>query len=249
MRKLSRVLQLLATPGALKGFLTWNIFSLAAFQMLQRLKSAGLEPATIIDIGANQGQFSFASHMTFPDAAIYPVEADSAVAEILRRNLPQDIASNLVVSAVGDYTGSASLYIHTDSQANSLLPTGHGRQHYFPDDSVVNTREVCIVTLDDLFGSTTLAQPVLLKIDVQGYEDRVLAGASKLLPYVNWVVLEMSFSKLYEGESGFTTILDRMMSLNFKFLRPLDFHLSGDGVGDIIEIDALFVNLDALSCN
>lgn len=243
MNKLQRLLQLFSTPGAIKGLFTWKIFSLASFQMLQRLKSAAIEPLTIIDVGANQGQFSLAASMAFPGTCIYPIEPNPAAADALCKNLPPHVAANVVVSAVGETSGSANLYIHTDSQASSLLPIGIGRKGYFPNDSITSTINVPLVSLDDLFFSRELTQPVLLKIDVQGYEDRVLAGATKLLPSIKWIVLEISFSQLYEGERTFSEVFDMMKKYNFQFLRPLDFHLSGDHAGDIIEMDALFVNL------
>ena len=89
MGKLLRMVELISVPGALHGALTWKKFSLAAYLILLRLKEAGINPATVLDVGANVGQFSVAVSHLFPNAALYPVEPDPHTAERLRRNLPR----------------------------------------------------------------------------------------------------------------------------------------------------------------
>lgn len=89
------------------------------------------------------------------------------------------------------------------------------------------------------FDGVTLAAPILLKIDVQGFEDRVIGGAGKFLERVRWVLMEVSFSKLYEGERDFETIVELLNKHGFGFVRPMDFHVSPK-TGEIIEMDALF---------
>ena len=242
MAKLHRAIELLAVPGALRSALTWKKFSLAAYQILLRLNEAGVKPATVIDIGANVGQFSVAAGHLLPAAVIHPVEPDPATAERLRDNLPARIASNIVVSAIGDRIGSVDFQVNSDSQVSSVLALGEGRKHAFPGDSVQKTMRVPLTTLDALFAGKPLVAPVLLKIDVQGYEDRVIEGASQLLHSVRWIVMELSFARLYEGEKDFPGMLEMMNKRGFRFVRPLDFHTSGK-TGAIIEMDALFENV------
>jgi hypothetical protein len=54
--------------------------------------------------------------------------------------------------------------------------------------------------LDVVLGAVDLEPPVLLKIDVQGGELRVLEGASGLLSGIDTVLVECSFAELYEGQ-------------------------------------------------
>jgi len=103
-----------------------------------------------------------------------------------------------------------------------------------------------MATLDELFANKVLAQPILLKIDVQGYEDRVIAGGAYLLKHIHWVILEMSFARLYDGEKDFGWMVDMMSQRGFRFVRPLDFHTS-EKTGAIIEMDALFENVALLT--
>lgn len=148
-------------------------------------------------------------------------------------------AENVRVTAVGDSVGTATFHVNRDPQVSSLLPLGEDRIESFPDSRVIEEITVPVTTLDVLFDGVTLAEPILLKIDVQGFEDRVIAGAGVFLKRVQWVLMEVSFSKLYEGERDFETIVSLLKAHGFRFVRPMNFHISPK-TGEIIEMDALF---------
>jgi FkbM family methyltransferase len=237
--RLIRVFELLKTEGALRAVTTWPKFSLAAFSMISRMKHAGVLPRTVIDVGANVGQFAVASTRLFENVMVIAIEPDSRVADILRGNLPTGVRENILVTAVGDTIGTAIFHVNRDRQSSSLLPLGPGQLESYPDSTIVEETIVPVTTLDALFANRTLPQPILLKIDVQGFEDRVITGATALLTRVDWVLIEVSFSALYEGNREFDSIVDLMESRGFRFVRPMDFHLS-PVTNEIIEMDALF---------
>lgn len=236
---MARALERVQTKGVFPALLKWPKFSLTAYTLVSRMKRVGVAPRTVIDVGANVGQFAVAASKLFGGAAVFPVEPDPRIADLLRGNLDPITRENVIVMAIGDSEGVAELYVNRDSGASSLLPLGAGRIESFPDSKVLGTSRVPLSTLDTLFGGKSLGPPILLKIDVQGFEDRVIAGAGKLLERVQWVLMEVSFSRLYEGERDFETIYEMMKTLGFRFVRPLDFHISPK-TGDIIEMDALF---------
>ena len=237
---IQRILELFKTSGALSAFLKWSKFSLAAFKIISRAKMAGVKPKTVVDVGANIGQFSVASSHLFDGVVIYPIEPDPCVSEELRKNVGTLIAKNVKVMAVGDKNGVEIFHVNSDPQVSSLLPLGADRINSFPGSKVVEKITVPVTTLDSLFKGLTLKEPILLKIDVQGFEDRVISGAGSFLERVRWVLMEVSFSKLYEGERDFETILNLMKKHGFQFVRPMNFHFSPK-TGEIIEMDGLFV--------
>ena len=236
---LRSIFELCSTPGALKAFITWKKFSISSFKIVKRLTSAGVVPKTVIDVGANTGQFSVAASNEFRHADIYSIEPDPSTAAKLRQNLPARIAKNIIRKAVGERDGTIIFNVNTDSQVSSILPLGDDRQRAFPKSVVTQQISVPLATLDSIFNFIPLAQPILLKIDVQGYEDQVIAGAANFLKSVSWVVMEVSFARLYKGEQDFVSIIGLMSKHGFRFVRPLNFHQSGKSA-DIIEMDALF---------
>lgn len=234
-----RIIGLFQTKGALAALFTWPKFSLAAFQIISRAKLAGVSPKTVVDVGANIGQFAVASNRLFQGAAVFPIEPDPRVAEQLSKNIGLPGAENVRVTALGDSIGTMTFNVNRDPQVSSLLPMGEDRIKSFPDSKVVEKIAVPVTTLDALFDGVMLAEPILLKIDVQGFEDRVIAGAEVFLERVRWVLMEVAFSKLYEGESDFELIVDLMKKHGFRFVRPMNFHISPK-TSEIIEMDALF---------
>lgn len=236
---LRSIYELCTTPNAFKAFFTWKKFSISAFKIVKRLTSAGVAPMSVIDVGANTGQFSMAASKEFRHADIYPIEPDPRTATRLRHNLEPRLAANIIRKAVGERDGTITFNVNADSQVSSILPLGDDRQRAFPKSVVMQQISVPLATLDSLFGNIPLAEPILLKIDVQGYEDQVISGAVSFLASVRWVVMEVSFARLYEGEQDFVAIIELMASHGFRFVRPLNFHQAGKNL-DIIEMDALF---------
>ncbi|MEL7364229.1 MAG: FkbM family methyltransferase, partial [Bacteroidota bacterium] len=79
--------RLLPQPGALQAFRSWKPFSITAFQMLRDLCRLGLRPKTVIDVGANIGQFARAAAETFPEARVVAFEPLPEVAQQARQHL------------------------------------------------------------------------------------------------------------------------------------------------------------------
>lgn len=238
--RLTQLIELATTRGAVSAYIGWPKFSLASYKIVSRMVRGGVYPKTVIDVGANLGQFAVAASRLFAGANVFPIEPDPDIAIQLRRNVGQRIAQNVMVTAIGDTVGEADFFVNRDSQVSSLLKLGSDREKAFPKSTVERTRRVPVTTLDMAFACEKLAPPILLKIDVQGFEDRVIAGAGQLLASTEWVLMELSFADLYQGEQDFGSLTGLLAQSGFVFQRPLNFHVSPK-VGDIIEMDALFV--------
>src|SRR5882762_8778222 len=125
--RLIRILELLKTEGALRAVATWPKFSLAAFSIVSRMKQAGVSPGTVIDVGANVGQFAIASTRLFEKAMVIPIEPNPRIVDELRANLPAAVLANVLVTAVGDTIGAAVFHVNRDPQVSSLLRLGPDR--------------------------------------------------------------------------------------------------------------------------
>ena len=96
------------------------------------------------------------------------------------------------------------------------------------------------MTLDGWATGRDLAAPMLVKMDVQGFEDRVIRGAPETLARASAVISEVSFAGLYEGQPLFEDILDLMRSLHFRCGGMLG-GFSDLDTGEMLEADALFI--------
>ena len=222
--------RLLTEPGALAAARMWRPFSITAFRMLGALRNLGLRPATVLDGGANAGQFARAALETFPEAALVAMEPLPDLADTLRLNLADSPRARVEATALGSTSGLLRFYRTDYSLASSALR---------PLDSAgVSEVEVPVARLDDLVDADTLARPVLLKLDLQGYELEALRGAEAVLAVTDHVLLEVAFETGYEGEATFAALDAHLRDRGFRFERPIDVLRDGDR---IVQMDALFV--------
>jgi len=161
---------------------------------------AGLEPLrTIVDVGANVGQFALLSRLVQPQAHIHSFEPMSAEANTFRAVLGDDDHVTLHLTALGAKAGEAEINITARADSSSLLEIG-AQSTVFPGTHKVGTEAIKVARLEDILEPKQIAKPALLKIDVQGFEGEVLKGCEALLRHFDWIYCEMSFIELYAGQ-------------------------------------------------
>jgi len=236
---LKKISVMLSEPGSLIASIKWTKFSLTSYRMLSSLRKQGLRPKTIIDVGANVGQFAVASANIYPESKIYSFEPLPDCYSKLKKNSRPYNNITVTQVALGDEVGSVTFNVNIHSHSSSILPLSENHKKSFPDAEVSHEIEVEVNTLDDVLRDVTMASPVLLKIDVQGYESQVLNGSQKTFERVDYVILESSFKPMYEGELLFFEIIDQMEKYGFRFDRPVGW-LESEDTGEIVQMDMLF---------
>lgn len=146
-----RFLEVVFTSGALHSFLKDRPFSLAAYLQVNRISNHAIKPLTIIDIGANQGQFTLACLRHFPQAKIYSIEPNPSAFKILSSYTSNEPRITLLKKVISDVCGIKQLYIHEDSQASSFLKSGNGRKKFYSSDKIDQVFDVGVDTLDSVF--------------------------------------------------------------------------------------------------
>jgi FkbM family methyltransferase len=222
------------------AFAHWKPFSIASYQLLDSLRGMGLEFGTIIDAGANVGQFARASTELFPNASVFSIEAVPDAARRLRANLSDRPQVEVLETAVGSCDGRIPFYQNEYSLASSALPLKSDKLPSFGGLREVGAIEVPVARIDTLLEGRTLTGPVLLKLDLQGFELEALKGARNTLTRCDHVLVETSFDADYEGAPTFDDVLAFLYVCNFSFARPIAFLKGSDG--RIVEMDALFEN-------
>lgn len=197
---------------------------------------ARLQPAAVIDVGAHRGQFALVVKAECPEAVLVSFEPQSEACAFYRRVVPGD--PDLRTLALGASDGEATLHISRASDSSSLLPIGSLQTNAFPHTGHLHDITVMVSTLDDQLVDTVLADPVLLKIDVQGAELEVLRGAGALLRRAQWVYVELSLVELYVGQPFATEVIGFLGVAGFD-LREIR-NLASAPDGSTIQGDFLF---------
>jgi FkbM family methyltransferase len=84
----------------------------------------GLTADTIVDIGANRGQFALCARRLFPKARIFSFELLRIPAAVYRRVFIKDPNVRLFNVAISSESGAASMHISRWDGSSSLLPIG-----------------------------------------------------------------------------------------------------------------------------
>lgn len=201
------------------------------------MKGSGIH--TVLDVGANSGQFASAVRCVLPDAQIYSFEPIPEVYKQLVKRMEPFGNFQAFCVALGCTTGEGTFWQCEFSKSSSLLRMSRAHQEAFPWTSHNSPTKVVLDRLDNYLDSLQLVPGVLLKLDVQGYEMGVLEGARELLRHVQYIQVETSFAPLYEGQSSFNEVYRFLADAGFDYagssgqtLSPLD--------GNILQEDALF---------
>lgn len=133
----------------------------------------------IIDAGANVGIISIiAANSVGPEGRVLAIEPNPVLANRLRilreaNNVPQLVH---VPVALGPESGKATLHLSSSHPYSSLDVNS------LPNYPVLDTVEVDVETLESIIGSHLAGMcPKLLKLDVQGYENKIILGSESLL--------------------------------------------------------------------
>jgi FkbM family methyltransferase len=194
---------------------------------------------SIIDIGANEGQFAQKILHVFPTAEIHCFEPLPDVYERLKSNLSGQSKVYYYNYALG--TSNAEMNIHRNeySPSSSLLEMLDLHKSNFDFAIKSEATRIQTRTLDSFF-SEPILNPVLLKIDVQGYEMQVLQGGELVLQQANVIIIETSFYELYKNQPLFEDIYSYLIRKGFRYVGNIE-QLESPKDHQVLQADAVFI--------
>jgi FkbM family methyltransferase len=199
----------------------------------------GVTPATVVDVGANVGQFSRASLGRWPASRIIAFEPLPSAAVPLRRMLMAMGDRHAVHQvALGSSEGESVFHRHHYSLSSSVLPVAEPSRHRYSWADEAESIKVPMARLDDELVDVALDRPVLVKIDVQGFEMEVLNGAEGVLQEADCLVVEHAFDEFYEGQSRAAEVMKHLIRTGWGFNRVVDVRRER---GVIVEADFVYL--------
>lgn len=203
------------------------------------LAALGLD--TVLDVGANIGQFGSALRASgFPGRIVSCEPLTDAFGQLERRS-SHDPNWTVRRLAVGAEPGTLEINIAGNSFSSSLLPMTRAHADAAPGSDFVGTQPVAVTTVAALVHELDVdPDRTLLKIDTQGYESRVLDGAGPLVGQFAAVALELSFVPLYDGQELFDELVARLTGAGYV-LYGLEPGFADPRTGRMLQCDGLFV--------
>jgi FkbM family methyltransferase len=172
----------------------------------------GVEPKVIYDIGACVMHWTKEARKIWPDSKIVMFDAMNH-AEFLYKESGLDYYCD---GPVGDFTRWVEFY------ENSMDPAGNSiykeNTDFFSDDNMVHKK---MRSLDDIIEERGYPLPDLIKIDVQGAELLVLAGADKTLQNCNDIIIEMQHEEYNLGAPKADIVSQYLNEIGFELVSKI----------------------------
>jgi FkbM family methyltransferase len=196
---------------------------------------------TLLDVGANQGQYAVALRQLGFRGRIISFEPLASAYAHLQRSAAKDPSWTIAPRmALGNRQGQIRVNVASETVASSVLRMRAELERAAPDISYVGSETVPIFPLDQVSGEfLSGARRVFLKVDVQGYELEVLQGAKEILAMMLGVQLELSLVPLYEGQALYSSLVNFMESNGFSIWGIIP-GLVDNSSGRLLQADAIF---------
>mgnify|MGYP001583914303 CR=1 FL=1 len=170
---------------------------------------------TVVDIGANAGQFSLVMKKNFPKASIFAFEPLNQPFLTYSKIFEGDRYVKIFNSAIAPNTGVVNINVSKSCDSSSLLEISDLQDEIFPGTSAIGLENITTGPLDSFVSKEQIKGVSLLKLDVQGFELEALQGCSSLLDLFDMVYCECSFFELYKGQALAPKIIEFMANKGF----------------------------------
>lgn len=204
------------------------------------IKNFGID--LVVDVGANIGQFASELREGGFSGHILSFEPLSAAYQTLTQNSKSDDNWDVFPRcAIGDIDGEMMINVSQNSVSSSILTMLSSHQAAAPQSNYVTQEATPIFRLDSILPIKIAGfHSVLLKIDTQGYEWKVLDGATRVLPHIKAIQMELSLVDLYDGQHLWLESIERLKNLGFS-LWSLQPAFTNHKTGQTLQFDGLFI--------
>jgi FkbM family methyltransferase len=194
----------------------------------------------VLDVGAAKGgygtqlrSFGYSGHIVSfePMATAYTLLCEAAAGDPLWQTRQ---------CALGSKAGRATINVASNSDSSSLLPMLDAHTAAAPHVTYVRQEEITVERLDDVAAELLPdARRTFLKIDTQGFEREVLAGATQTLTTCVGLQLELSFVPLYDGGMLIDEAVTWAYGAGFRLVSVEQGHTAP--TGEMLQIDGVFL--------
>jgi len=209
-------------------------------EVLTRMKSNGFNPKVIYDVGGAVGFWSSTIHPIFPDSSYHIFEPLLGHNQEFTEKM-KNFSSGKNVStydiALGDENREIDFFIKESPYSSTAIIMTN--ENDYSEKIQVQSRR-----LDDLITNSQLPMPEFIKIDVQGYEMKILEGLGENIKNVELLLLETWLKRGYGRKTPLINELQHFLTERGFFM----YDLGGcyrDKENALISQDFFFINKES----
>lgn len=199
-----------------------------------------LEIDTLLDIGGNVGLFSKTIRKLLPKAQIYSFEPLPNCYQEMNKNMGKDNKYQGFNCGLGEKNEDLVIEQSDYAPSSSFLQMGDKHKEHFPHTSVSTQLTVPVNRLDDLVKDLDLGSNLMIKVDVQGFEDKVLNGGLETFSKAKLLIMELSYEELYKKQPLFNDIYLPLIELGFQFHGTMA-QMPDPKTGKLLDADCIFI--------
>jgi FkbM family methyltransferase len=194
----------------------------------------------VLDVGANTGQYARGLRRAGYQGRIVSFEPLAGAFSRLARSAERDRRWSVVNQALGARDHEVTLHVSGDSRASSILPMLPLHRDVASYFAKVGEERITVRKLDSVWSDHVPAgSKTYLKIDTQGSEKQVLAGAARSLAKVRAIQIEISIVPLYQGTLLLPEVLRSMEKKGFV-LMSLEYGFCHPETAQMYQVDGIF---------
>ena len=188
---------------------------------LEEVRDLGINPTSILDIGAHRGQFYGWAKRVWPDSVIWMVEANP-LHEGTLRDIVRNTNNEYLITALGDEERDVTFYTRKD-KPHTEGASYYKEANYWDIPQLVLEVPQTLQRLDDLFTKDTTFE--IVKMDTQGSELDILRGGKDLISRSSVVILEVSYVEYNLGAPLAKEVIEYMIEIGFdKYIEIGEHH-------------------------
>lgn len=183
------------------------------------IKKFGFDPKHIVDVGANHGSWTREAVQYFPRAHYTLVEPQHELRIHSQDLIDRGFHIHWINAGASDRSGVSLLYILGPDHSSTLLQAPR------TESESVRTIEVPLRTLNEIVASSGLPVPAMVKIDAEGLDLKVLAGASELFGKTEIFLAEASIGQADFANTALA-VIEKMSDAGYRLIDITDMNRS-----------------------
>jgi FkbM family methyltransferase len=227
-----------------------NRYKKLSFDDIHKIK-LNIDNPIIFDVGANKGQSIRRFKKIFPNSIIHAFEPIKDEFVKLQDEFHNDKSIFLNNFALGETISQKKFNIMASTGHSSFYKLNKNTEWLKIRSKEFNSSEkeyekqvveVKIDTINNYCEKNNISAIHILKLDTQGYEEKILAGASQIIPKIKLIETELMFDNVYEKRLNFYDIEKHIISSKFRLIAIEPLNFSNLVEGYMFCVDVIYLN-------